>query len=77
MAELEAEIAESLRRPERVVQSLSDPEAWLYYRRDPTTRAGDKYLCVVVKIGATDGFVVTAYVTDRVKRGNQLWPETK
>ena len=30
MAELEAEIVESLRQPERVVQSLSDPEARLY-----------------------------------------------
>ena len=77
MAELEAEITESLRQPERVVQSLSDPEAWLYYRRYPTTRAGDKYLCVVVKIRPPDAFVVTAYLTDNVKRGNQLWPETK
>jgi len=77
MAELEAEIAESLRQPERVVQSLADPEAWLYYRRYPTTRVGDKYLCVVVKIGAADAFVVTAYLTDKVKRGSQLWPETK
>jgi hypothetical protein len=77
MAESEAEIAESLRQPERVVQSLSDPEAWLYYRRYPTTRVGDKYLCVVVKIGPTDAFVVTAYLTDKVKGGSQLWPETK
>ena len=74
MAELEAEIAESLRQPERVVQSLSDPEAWLYYRRYPTTRVGDKYLCVVVKIQADDAFLVTAYLTDTVKKGTQLWP---
>ncbi len=77
MAELEAAIAESLRQPERVVQSLSDPEAWLYYRQCPTTRVGNKYLCVVVKIGASDAFVVTAYLTDTVKRGSQLWPETR
>ena len=77
MADLEAAIAESLRQPERVVQSLSDPEAWLYYRRHPTTRVGDKYLCVVVKSGATDAFVVTAYLTDNVKGGSQLWPETR
>jgi hypothetical protein len=77
MAELKAEIAESLRQPERVIQSLSDPEAWLYYRRYPTTRVGDKYLCVVVKMAATHAFVVTAYLTDRVKRGSQLWPERK
>ena len=40
MAELETGIAESLRQPERVVQSLSDPEARLYYRRYPSTRVG-------------------------------------
>ena len=74
---MEAAIAESLRQPERVVQSLSDPDAWLYYRRYPDTPVGTKYLCVVVKSGAADAFVVTAYLTDSVKRGTQLWPETR
>ena len=35
---------------------------------------GDKYLCVVVKVQAEDAFVVTAYMTDKVKKGNVLWP---
>ena len=77
MAGLEAAIAESLRQPERVIQSLSDPDAWLYYRRYPVTPVGNKYLCVVVKSGATDAFVVTAYLTDKAKRGTLLWPETR
>lgn len=77
MADLEAEIAQALGQPERVVQSVSDPDAWLYYRRYPTSPIGDKYLCVVVKSGPTDAFVVTAYLTDSVKRGTQLWPETR
>jgi hypothetical protein len=38
------------------------------------TLVGDKYLCVAVKIRATDAFVLTAYLTDRVKRGVPLWP---
>ena len=32
-----------------------------------------KYLCAVVKTRAEDAFVVTAYLTDRVKKGDVLW----
>jgi len=35
---------------------------------------GDKWLCVVVKYGTNDAFVVTAYLTDQLKKGAQLWP---
>ena len=35
---------------------------------------GDKYLCVVVKVLPADAFVLTAYLTDKVKKGEQLWP---
>jgi hypothetical protein len=38
------------------------------------TRVGDKYLCVVVKLIADDAFVLTAYLTDTVKKGRLLWP---
>jgi hypothetical protein len=38
------------------------------------TRVGDKWLCVVVKISEDDAFVVTAYLTNRPKRGELLWP---
>jgi len=41
------------------------------------TRVGNKYLCVVVKVMHTDAFVVTAYLTDKVKKGRQLWPREK
>jgi hypothetical protein len=32
-----------------------------------------KRRCVVVKIPTDDAFVVTAYLTDLVKKGNLLW----
>jgi len=38
------------------------------------TRVGDKYLSVVVKVQPADAFVVTAYMTDKVKAGKVLWP---
>jgi hypothetical protein len=43
-------------------------------RRHRDQQLGDKFLCVVVK--SADGFVVTAYVTVRQKKGVQVWPET-
>jgi hypothetical protein len=73
MAKLEAAIAETLARPTRVVQSSSDFQARLYYRWYVGTRVGDKYLCVVLKVVGGDAFVLTAYLTDTIKKGQQLW----
>ncbi len=67
-------IAETLLSPQKVIQSLSDPEAHLYYRFYFGTRVGDKYLCVVVKIKGDDTFVLTAYLTDTIKKGEVIWP---
>ncbi len=74
MSGLEASIGEVLGSPETVVQSRSDPEARLYYRYYFGTAVGDKFFCVVVKLTEADAFVVTAYLTDRVKKGKRIWP---
>lgn len=74
MAGLENSIAETLDSPDTVVESLSDPRARLYYRYYYGTAVGDKFLCVVVKLTDIDGFVITAYLTDRLKKGKQTWP---
>jgi hypothetical protein len=73
----EGAIEETLRSPERVVESLFDPKARLYYRFYQATEVGPKHLCIVVKISHDDAFVVTAYLTDSVKRGWSVWPETE
>lgn len=74
MGRLADTIAKVLAVPERVVQSVSDSEARLYYRYFFGTVAGDKYLCVVVKMRGDDAFVLTAYLTDTIKKGVPLWP---
>jgi hypothetical protein len=74
MKDVEPRIQQTLARPERVIESLSDPQARLYYRLYVGTRIGNKHLCVVVKMLEADAFVVTAYLTDKVKKGRQLWP---
>lgn len=74
MVGMETAIEETLARPQRVVQSFSDPQSHLYYRYYVGTRVGDKYLCVIVKLVGADAFVLTAYLTDKIKRGVTLWP---
>jgi hypothetical protein len=56
-----------------VVKSISDIRVCLYYRFYQDTRVGDKYLYVVVKGGDAEDYVLTAYLTDKVKKGEILW----
>ena len=75
MAALEMEIVRTLGEPEMVVQSRTDPAVELCHRRISTKEFGDKWLCIVVKYVADDPFVLTAYLTDKVKLGVTLWPK--
>jgi len=77
MSDREAAIGETLLLPDQVLESLFDPTVRLYYRFYRMTAVGDKYLCVVVKISGGDAFVLTGYLTDSIKRGRSLWPETE
>jgi hypothetical protein len=74
MVGLATAMEETLLHPIRVVESFSDPQARLYYRYYVGTMVGDKFLCVVVKFGGSDAFVLTAYLTDKMKNGVQVWP---
>jgi hypothetical protein len=74
MVELIVEVGGIVATPEQAVLSASDPTVELLYRFKRETKVGDKWLCVVVKYEHDDAFVVTAYLTDKVKRGQHLWP---
>ena len=74
MRNLESQIAETVSQPTLVIESISDPSAQLNYRFYFGTQIGDKWLCVVIKYSPEDAFVLTAYLTDKPKRGKQLWP---
>ena len=74
MAGMEAEVERVLRAPAEVRASRSDDAVWLFYRFYARTLVGGKWLCVVVKYGTGDAFVVTAYLTDKPKAGETLWP---
>ena len=75
MVGMEPAMEETVRAPQLVIRSRSDASASLSYRFYRRTRVGDKWLCVVVKIGEDDAFVVTAYLTDKPRQGVIVWPQ--
>ena len=74
MRAMEQAIGETLAAPTRVITSRSDADARLYYRYYEHTPVDAKYLCVVVKDSGSGPFVLTAYLTDTLKKGELLWP---
>lgn len=76
MQGMEESIEETLRSPDRVLESLGDPQARLYYRFYVGTPVGNKHLCVVVKLTDNDAFVLTAYLMGTPAGGRQIWPKS-
>jgi hypothetical protein len=68
------EIERVLLQPQLVRRSRSDEAVRLFYEFYARTIVGGKWLCVVVKYPENDAFVVTAYLTDKPKTGEDLWP---
>jgi hypothetical protein len=56
----------TLKGPEEVRRSRKDGTVHLYYRK-----SGDNYCCVVAKHLNGDGFVVTTYMTSKIKIGDR------
>jgi len=74
MRGMEAEIEQVLMRPRMVRRSRSDATIRLFYEFYAQTLVDGKWLGVVVKYMVNDAFVVTAYLTDKPKNGEDLWP---
>lgn len=73
MAALESALADAIASPEVVVRSNTDDTVLLYYRQETTHEFGEKLLCVVIKHLPENSFVITAYLTDKIKTGELLW----
>jgi len=56
-----------------VFRSKTDNLVPLYYRPAVTGDFGEKLLCVVIKHLPDDAFVITAYLTDKMKTGESVW----
>jgi len=69
LAGCEAEVRACVRDPEAIRGSQKDPDVQLYYR---TYARG--FVCVVVCPSQNEErFVVTAYFTKTIKKGQELW----
>jgi len=64
----EEEVITTLKEPDFVRQSRRDTSVYLYYRK-----VKDRSICVVCKHLNGDGFIITTYITDRVKEGEEVW----
>jgi hypothetical protein len=73
MDDMNTEIESVLQNPQLVRLSRSDKSVRLFYRFYAQTIVGSKWLCVVVKYTDIDAFIITAYLTDKPKAGEELW----
>ena len=65
----EADIQEVLRNPDEIRLSKKDPSVYLFYKPEKIGR----WVCAVTKRLDGEGFLITAYPTDAVKEGEQIW----
>ena len=64
----------TLASPDEVRMSVEDPDTvMVYYRWYWHSSVGAKYVRVVVKLLDQDAFVLTAHVTDNIRRGELVW----
>ncbi len=71
MAGRENEVKETLDNPGEIRQSKTDEAVYLFYKLE---RVG-RWVCAVAKRLNGDGFLITAYPTDAIKEGEQVWPK--
>lgn len=72
LTRVEGKVKKVLLSPDQVRQSSRDTSVYLYYRRE-----GKYYLCIVVKHLDGEGFLITSYLTDRVKVGKVVYQQNK
>ncbi len=65
----EADTQATLNNPDEVRVSKSDTQVFLFYRTDGEKR----WVCAVTKRLNGEGFLITAYRTDKIKEGTVIW----
>ena len=61
-------IKQTLKMPDLVTKSKIDKSVLLFYGK-----INCYWLCVVTKANVLDGFIITAYITDKIKEGEMIW----
>jgi hypothetical protein len=76
LTDLSEFLAPTIQAPDRIVRSRTEEIVELFYRSFETTPVTSKHLCAVVKAAVGDPFIITAYFTESIKRGEVLWTKT-
>lgn len=71
MAGRENDVEATLRNPEEVRLSKTDPGVYLFYK----TEREQRWVCAVSKRLNGEGFLITTYPTDAIKEGVRIWPK--
>ncbi len=72
MADYEKEVKETLKEPDEVRRSKKDKNVYLYYKKYKY------YVCVLIRHLDGAGVIITAYMADKMKKGDIVWKkETK
>ena len=62
-------IKDILKMPDFVTQSKIDKDVFLFYRK-----INNYWLCSITKCLGIEGFLITTYITDKIKEGKKVWP---
>jgi hypothetical protein len=65
----ESDVQNTLREPDEIRRSRTDPAVHLFYRIERPKR----WICAVVKRLNGDGFLITTFPTDAIKEGERIW----
>jgi hypothetical protein len=68
---------EALVDPDEIRESMHTPSIWMFYKLYPHSPVSEKYLLVIVKVSDGEGFIVTAFFTDELKKGGLLWKKNR
>lgn len=69
IAKYEAKVKEALKDPDEIRLSTQDARVYLYYKS-----IGKISVCVVADhLDKTNGYIITTYLTDRIKEGEQIY----
>lgn len=72
IAKYERQVKEALKDPDEIRRSQQDKRVYLYYKS-----IGKLYVCAVVdQVTSKAGYIITAYLTDRIKEGEQIYVKT-
>jgi len=63
---------ETLIDPDEVRRSMYDASVWLFHKLYTKTSVTTKYFLIVVKVSKKEGFIVTAFYADRMKRSKAI-----